>query len=158
MRNKANSVVPIALLVIIVIVVASSVQTYRVSDGGDATLLSNANEAYLFLDVKRLGYRLSYLEYLGEMIREPFGVVRSPDDTRSFTVVLRITPSEVQRFETGDFDFFTPVYGRIYANHDRVLWKWVETHFEEASPEEQQKIGGVKVLSRKDFTDVDGWS
>jgi hypothetical protein len=36
--------------------------------------------------------------------------------------------------------------------------KWVGTHFEEASPEEQRKVEIATSIPMRDFTDVNGWS
>lgn len=134
--------------------------TYRISSSCGADFLWNSDEAYLFLGCGRLGYRLSYLEYPIEVVRERLGVVRQVDDRRFSTIVLRITPAAVQTY-TADglsFDFYTPFEGAVFANHEGTLWKWSGTRFEQATPEDQRRFDGTHRLSAFDVSKVDGWS
>jgi hypothetical protein len=158
MLNKKTVVAALIIALATIALASASFEQYYVRAGSGGDLVWNADAAYLFLKVKSLGYRLTYLEYVGELIKEPFGVVLSPDDRGSLTTVLRITPTEVQRSVVGDFDFFTPRDQTIYASHDGTLWKWVETRFEPASPEEERKFEGIKSLSKEDFNGIHGWS
>jgi hypothetical protein len=114
----------------------------------------------VFLGCGHFGYRLSYLEYPLEALREYFGVARQLDDTRSSTIVLWVTPTAAQTHTAEDlkFDFYTPLEGTVFANHDGTLWKWSSTRFEQATAEEQEKFEGTGRLSAFDLTGARGWS
>jgi len=114
----------------------------------------------LFVHGDRRGYHVSYLGYLGELLKQHFGVIDSPDDENPFTSVIRITPAGTERYEVkGEYHYFTPFDHVLYTGHnDQTLWKWAGTHFEKASIEEQTRLNGIQGLSKKEFTDVNGWS
>lgn len=149
------------LTVALVVVFVSSVKTlYFTDDSAKATLLWNANEAYIFVNEGELGYRVSYLEYIGEFLKEYFMGTPQVNDKRFSVIVLHLTSASIQRNEIDniDFDLFTPIEGTIYANHEGALWKWSGTHFVRTSAEEQQRLGGFGTLSASNWTNVHGWS
>jgi hypothetical protein len=157
MQRPSNT----AILIVAIGLIASLsfLRTYRVISRSDAYLLWNANEAFLFIDVGHLGYRLTYLEFPLEIVAGYFGVVRDIDGRAASTIVVRITPQEVKTSTAKDTaDFYTPLEGSIFANHKGDLWKWSGTHFEQASVEEQRRYNGTSHLSALDFTSSDGWS
>ena len=161
MRDRRSlggaGVLSLALLLVIL----SFFRIYYIGGDGTCDLLWNQNEAYLFVHGTRLGYTPSYLGYVGEMAREYFGVVPSPDERHPFTTVVRVSPLGLQRYEASEIFYrVTPLEESLYVAHynDSELWKWVKTHFEKVSAEEQRKVGGTDRLSKVDFTAENGWS
>jgi hypothetical protein len=159
-RDKPALAGALVLGVALLLIFLSFSQIYYIGGSGDGDLLWNQNEAYLFVHGERRGYHVSYLGYVGELVKEYFGVIDSPNDVKPFTAITKITSSSIERYETvGTFDFYTPLGQNIYALHDQApLWKWVGTHFEEASAQDQQALGNAARLPKRDFTDVSGWS
>ena len=135
-------------------------QVYYIGGSGDGDLLWNTNAAYLLVHGERRGYHASYLGYVGELFKGHLGVADTPDDRTPFTLIIRITPSGIERYEEKhSFDFFTPLGQDLYAwGPGAVLWKWAGTHFEKANAEEQLKLGGTPHLPKNDLTDANGWS
>src|SRR5260370_9832454 len=160
MRNKPTIIGGGILFLAAALIAMSFFQTYYIGSSGDGDLLWNADEAYLLIHGERRGYRLSGLEYVAATLKGFFGVIDLANDRKLFTEVIKITPSAIQHHEVvGTFAFYTPRNQNIYALHGQaMLSKWVDTHFEEASPEEQQKVEIVASIPMRDFTDVNGWS
>ena len=123
-------------------------------------LVWNSNEAYLFFGCGTLGYRISYLAYPFELIKEHLGAAPQPDNTKLETIVIQIKPSAVIRYaqEEPSLDLFTPLAGTIFANHQGTLWKWSVSRFVEASREEEQKLQGTRSLTGLNLDDKNGWS
>ena len=116
-----------------------------------------------------------------------FAVVEVPSDRRAYLAVMRATASGVERHVLkldrvdrgpgSDPGRFTPLEGRIFAfcptviGHfmqngqkvgkdmdDGLCW-WAGDHFEKATQEEQQRLNGIKRLTKSDFeNDESGWS
>ncbi|MBZ5606808.1 MAG: hypothetical protein LAP38_01010 [Acidobacteriia bacterium] len=136
------------------------------------------------LYVSGLGYPwYKFKQYLGG-----FAAVELPDDQRVSLVVFRVTPIGVEhhmvRVDRGahggpgrDADKYTPLDDRIYAYCPEVigsfmqdghlvakdpndgLCRWTGDHFEKATEEERQRLGGVSRLTMGDFeNNEDGWS
>jgi hypothetical protein len=143
-------------------------QIHLVGDSAvNGVLLWNSEEAYLFVGWGRSGYHLTGFEYLLAYIPAFFRVPRTVDDNRFSTIVARITPSGVERYVTernqkdSPFLAYFPRGNTIYAyDGGEALWKWVGTHFEKLSPEEQQKVDvdAKAPSSKEDYTNVNGWS
>ena len=121
-------------------------------------MLWNATEAYLFIAVSRLGFRVSYLDYPLVILREYFHGVRPPDAERVSGIAIRVTQSAVEQ-HTGDLGlFYTPFDGQIYANCQGSLCRWTQNHFEHATDDEIRRFDGIDRLIAKDFDNVNGWS
>jgi len=159
-RDKPALAGALVLGVALLLICLSFSQIYYIGGSGDGDLLWNVKEAYLFVHGERRGYHVSYLGYLAELVKGYFGAIDPPDDERPFTIVIRITPSGIERHgEKDQFGYFTPVDDSIYAGrNDSNLWKWAGTHFEKAGIDEQKKVKGIEGLSKKNFTNVSGWS
>jgi hypothetical protein len=76
-----------------------------------------------------------------------------------------VTPSVTERYlaSVADSaakipDFFTPIGEFVYANCQGMLCKWVGDHFENATTEEQTRMGGINHLVPDIDTKLDGWS
>jgi hypothetical protein len=135
-------------------------RTYRVRLNGDADLVWNADQAYLFIGVTSWGYRLNYLQYVGDLLKERLGGVTSADDARHAVIVFRLTPEAIQRHNAADIslDFYTPFENNIYANRQGEMWTWAGDHFEKASPEKRAKFESSGRQLEPTFTNIDGWS
>ncbi len=158
-REKPSFAGGIALTLAIILILLFFFNIYYIETSGDADVLWNVNEVFLFAHGEHRGYHVSYMRYGVALAKSYFGVIDSPDDRSSFTTVIRITPTGAERHEAqGIFEYSTPRNGILYGAHDGDLWRFVGTHFEKASIEEKKNFNGIQGLSRKDFTDVDGWS
>lgn len=154
--NRNVAIVCLASLVALVALGSKQIRLLRDSASGD--LLSNHEEAYLFIGVASRGYRMNYFQYFGALLTEKLGSsFREPDDERRATVILHVTPEKVERYvlNDGDFDLYSSFHGAIYANHQGQVWKWSETHFEPVSQVEAQGFQDAHASSR---TNSDGWS
>lgn len=154
--NRNVAIVCLAGLVALVVLGSGQIRLLRDSASGD--LLSNREEAYLFIGVASRGYRMNYFQYLGALLTEKLGgSIREPDDEHRSTVVLHVTPEKVERYALSDgaFDLYSSFHGAIYANHQGQVWKWSETHFVPVSQVEAQSFQDAHASSR---TNSDGWS
>ncbi len=88
---------------------------------------------------------------------------RDADDNLSSLMVVRITPTTVERHVvdpgTGR-DLYTPFEDRIYANCPDIggLCRWAGDHFERATGEEQRKLDGINRLIQREIDNEKGWS
>jgi hypothetical protein len=155
----------IYLLALAVIVSASAfLHVFYISDGGDGTLFWRGDTAYLFLDLGRLGYRLTYLQYVGQSVKEVFGVGRGPSDERYSNVVFTINRGNVGHYVLDDMRLseFYVVDGSVLSGdlNTGALWKWNNNHFERATAQDQRDLTAAGAASRipgPDYDDVDGW-
>lgn len=136
---------------------SSFFQLHYEGSSGDGDLLWNQSRAYLFVRGEHRGYRISYLGYIGTLIKGYFGIVDEPDVRRPYTLVVMIDGTGVHRFEEAQtFERFTPVEQDIYARHDITLWRWTGTNFVQADEQEQRQVDTSHF--RNDFTNRNGWS
>lgn len=135
-------------------------QIYYLGCSGDADLLWKGNTAYLLVHGERRGYHTSYLGYSGQVIKGYFGAGSLPDDVAPYTLILRITPSGVQRYEENrSLSIFTPWGENLYAWHsDGRLLKWMGTRFDEASVEERKRFPTWPSIPPKSIDNAGGWS
>lgn len=166
MRKKLKLIVLVAVLAIGVGVLVTG-KMYFIRDDGGGDLIWNGSEAYLFMDVRRRGFQIGYLEYPIVILKELLYGVRGPDDQRTSVTVIHITASGVERHlvEASDEEqantpnFYTPFQGSIYANYHGSLCKWTGSKFETASAEEQSQLDGTNRLVATDIEkDAAGWS
>lgn len=141
----------------------ASLQVYYVSNGGNGTLFWNENTAYVFLNLDNLGYRLSYLQYIGQTLKEGLGVGREPSDKRYSSVVFTINSSNVNRHAFDDMrlsEYFV-IKGIVLSGDQNtgILWKWDEDHFERASSQDQHNLteAGASGMPAPEYDDLDGW-
>lgn len=160
-----KTVFAVVVCILGAVAILTSCQMYYARADNAGTLLWNTNEAYLFMSVARRGYHCTYLRYPLMIFEEYFYAPPSPNDQHVSLTVIRITPSSVDR-KVVDFGhdsanvpmFYTPLGENIYAHCPGILCRWTGTHFEAATPEEEQKLGGDNFPSPADFTDLKGWS
>jgi hypothetical protein len=168
MRKKTNAVISTLVVLLAVILAASVLKVYLLREDSGGDVLWNANEAYLFIGVAYRGGHMSYLGYPWMILRESVGGVTGFNNESRSVTVIHITPSglekhviEVAAAPPGSWPGeYTPFEGQIYANYPEIggLSRWAGDHFEPATAEEQQRLGGISRLSAVDFTNVDGWS
>ena len=165
MRNKTLTTVGIVLLAILALCFSTEIYYLRESTGGD--LWWHQDEAYLFLGSGADGHHLRVAAYPWETLKEHLYAPAFPDDRRFAVTVIRITDSAIERHNV-DFgreagngaDFLTPFGEDFYAMcTGMILCKWVGSHFDPATVEEQHKFGGVDHLLRGEIGDnsVNGW-
>lgn len=154
----------VCLLVLAVIVCGSAfLHVFYISDGGTGTLLWNGDTAYLFLDIGSFGYRLTYLQYMRQTVKELLGVGREPSDKRYSNIVFTINHGNVLRYVLNDtrFSGYYVITGNILSGdlNTGILWKWNENHFERATAEDQRNLtqAGVSGMPGPNYDDVDGW-
>ena len=171
-KKKLAIVLSIILTLFLIAIVAlgtiASSEVYFLREGSGGTLFWRTDEAYLFMDGTRRGYRFGYLEYpwiaLGEYLNAP----PFPNDLRIADIVIRVTPSVVERHVV-DFGqqhgrsprSITPFDDGFYAQCPGVvLCKWTGTSFEPATQEEQRTHDGTKRLFDGDTSNgtINGWS
>jgi len=129
-------------------------------EGGGGYILWKGDEAYLFMDDRPLGYRVSMLGYLLEPLREYFNAPVPSDDDKWHLAIIRITPAGVERHDQEPeigIAGFTPIFGDIYAHCPGGICKWTGSRFQLISEQEEQRIGGEGAL-KGEFTAVNGWS
>lgn len=167
MRKKV--LIVIAVVLTLSVSALASLKIYLIHDAAGGTLFWNKDEAILFLDVVNRGHRSTYLRLLVEIPEEILGGVLSTDDEHSSVIVLRLTSDTMHRYtqENIHLGSYQRVGENIYSRNlnDGVLWKWSETHLEQASTEEQSSLETPqrtvetgKYLSGNDFDGIDGWS
>lgn len=149
-------------LVVLAILAFLFPELHFVDDAADGVLLWNSQEAYFFVGLSRDGYQLTAIHGLVALIPAFFGAPRTRDDTRSFTIVFRVTPNGVEKYVVPDVGFraYIPNGETIYAWDGGPLWKWAGTHFEKVDRAEPRRflLDESALFSKKDSTDANGWS
>lgn len=166
-RKKIKSIIVLVALAAS-LTLAGSLHVYYLTDFNGGTLFWKGEEAYLFLGTGHLGYRISYLKYPFVVIGQYFYVPAYTDDVSDSSVVIRITPSTVERHAV-DYGygwdihvpaFLTPFDDGIYAMcQGAILCKWTGNAFEPATEEERHRLDGINRLIRADMNNqaVNGW-
>jgi hypothetical protein len=161
-KNKRIVQVTALCLVVLTILAFLFLELHFVDDAADGVLLWNSQEAYLFVGLSRDGYHLTAIHCLVALIPAFFGVPRARDDTRSFTIVFRVTPAGVEKHVVPDVGFraYIPNGETIYAWDGGPLSRWAGTYFEKVDPDEPRRflLDENALFSKKDFTDANGWS
>jgi hypothetical protein len=149
----------VTIVLIACVIVSAFLHVYYIRDGASGDLLSNGEEAYLFLSVGTRGYRLSYLQSPIEYLRAYFRTGVSASEEHFSVFAIRITSDDIQRYEPQPLSLgaIDPVDSNIYARSNGALVKWSGAQFEPASTEELRRFQ-LRHISGPDFTNVDGWS
>jgi hypothetical protein len=164
MPNRKLTVGTIIVGLVLVLAAALNAHIVRVDAGGNA--LWNTNEAYFFIATDAKGSHMKWITFPFEVLREALGDIESPRDRRRQLFVVRITSTgNVDRHVLdllGDAGpaMYTPIEGRIWAIYPALggLCWWRDDHFEPASNQESEKVGGFGSLSTNSYRDKDGWS
>ena len=162
--EKGQKLAVIAAVFLIAATVLGFGKIYAIRDDCGGDLLWNADEAYVFMNVARRGFRISYVEYPWVILKELLNGVRGPDDERTSVAVVHITASGVEHHvvemldeePANTPDFYTPRDAYIYANYHGSLYKWTGNKFEAATEEEQRRLDGTNQLDEKHMEK--GWS
>jgi hypothetical protein len=143
---------------------------YLVRDGiENSVLLWDSEEAYLFANWSRVGYHFTCFEYLVGYIPALFGVNHSYDDIRSSTLVIRITPTGVDRYVAerdpenpkGDpvgFLAYFPMGDCLFGFDGRDPWKCDRTRYTGQNPNDPVRATGYIQAQQRDFQAINGWS
>jgi hypothetical protein len=149
----------------ILVVVAAACRLYYVDEESGAWLLWNNKEAYCFNTVARRGYWQSYLGYPWALLMAYLGAPGLPVEDRWSLDVVRVTSASVEhhtlQLEGGGASprRYTVIGGSIYAECQSSLCRWAGDHFENATPEERQRLGDTSHLDKdEDIERENGWS
>jgi hypothetical protein len=166
MRTRRKlSVLAALLLTASAVLVFGKIRVVRDDSGG--TLLWNSTQAYLFMDVHRRGFHITYLEYPWVILKESLYGVREPDNQRTSVVVIHLTASAIEKHVVEMAEehpgntpvLYTPFDDFIYANCGGYLCKWNGNKFETATEDERHRLDGTNGLVAKDIDQgVGGWS
>jgi hypothetical protein len=166
MRAKNKTFIWILIVLLLAAAIIVWPRVYLTLDGAHGTILWNANEAYLFIDIRRIGHEMSVVRFPLFWIASRLGVVSEANDESGRLVVIRVSGSEVNQHEQGisyrppgaEPGQYTPRQGRIYANYPALggLCFWSGDHFEPAPAEQRRGFNGINGLTQKDF-DL-GWA
>jgi hypothetical protein len=158
----------ICFAAIAILTVSAILHVYYLVDSSGAAVFSRGEEAYLFLDSGHEGYRVSYLAFPFAILREYFNAPVTRTDYGGCSLVIRVTPSNAERFLThcGDPDlqyvaFVTPFEDGFYAHcRGSIVCKWTESGFVPATQEETRRVGGLSGLVKGDMNNqnVNGWN
>jgi len=159
----------VVIMAAVIVSTLASLRTYHVREGATGTLLWNSHEAYLFVNTFQYGYNLSYLGYLGEVVKGifPFGAT-SPEKKHFRMIVVHISAEANDRNLIDNFHVGSPPFGvgqNVYAadlNAETGPLKWSGTHFEPMTPEEQSQVSdahnGGGIPTSPSYDNIGGWS
>jgi hypothetical protein len=166
LRSVAKPALITAILAVVGVVAARST-VYLILDGADGTALWSAKEAYVFVDTRHIGHRVSYLRFPWFLVENYLGGIEDPDDDLDSLAVIRVSTSGVERHVV-TFDGrtpgshptdYTPRKGHIYLGYLALggLSFWAGDHLEAATQEERKSFyaEGGRALTEKDFDS--GW-
>jgi len=167
MRSRKK--LPVALAVIAAFsacaIYADVFHIYTLRDDNGGTILWNSTEAYLFMSEVQRGYRQSWPAYGVAALFEWFNAPSPPSDQHILLTVIHVTPTALERHvvnvEGGTANvpaFLTPIEGDIYANCGGILCRWAGDRFENASEDEERRIGGIYKLAGDVDQSINGWS
>jgi hypothetical protein len=157
----------VAAILVVAAVLAATSHVYLNLESGGGTVLWNAQEAYFFVGIDRIGHRINGLRFPWFLVKNYLGAIEDPDDRIESSDVVRVTPSGVEHhsFTISDpekgADMLTPLEDRIYANCPALggLCVWAGDQFEPATPEERRRLEGINHLTSKAIVNGEGgWS
>lgn len=161
-------VLTLFLIAVVALGTIASSKVYFLREGSGGTLYSKGDEAYLFMNGSRRGYHFTYLEFPWMALKQVLNAPPFPDDRRVSDIVIRVTPSAVDRQivdfgeETGGVpNSITPFDDGFYARCPGViLCKWTGKSFEPATEEEQRRHDGTNRLDQghTNSETINGWS
>jgi hypothetical protein len=115
------------------------------------------------------GYRVNLVRFPWVEIKSHLGAAEAPDDLLEFLDSIRVTPLGVQQHAVKIKDggigsgpaMYTPLEDRIYVNYPALggLCSWQGDRFAPATPEERQRLDGIRHLTNQDIEHgPNGWS
>lgn len=150
----------VGVIVAAAIVLLGTVKTYRVrNEYGNAQLIWNDREAYLFITADRLGWSGSY-GWLGvETFANIFKAFTAWQKRDSTLNVVHVTLDSVTEY-TVEHAPPTPYWvfrGSIYQTYHQSLSRWTGSRFEPAAVDEKRAFE-ASPDKRLSFANQDGWS
>jgi hypothetical protein len=160
---------PIALTLFATVALAAPCRVYTIIDGAEGNVLWHSSEAFFFVGIRHIGHNVSCFRFPWFFAKGFLGGVEDPDNDMGELIVLRITSSgSVRHVQRIAYEppgaapgMYTPLDGRIYANYPALggLCWWAGDHFEKATAEERQRLGGISHLTNRVIEQSkDGWS
>jgi hypothetical protein len=148
-------------LLVLIVILGAIFHVYYIRDTGNGTLYWNGDTAYLFLNLGSVGYRVTYLQFIGESILAIFQWVPHPSDKRFSSVVFTITSDDLRRSVNDDAPLgeYDIANGNIYARNldTGKLWKWNYYQFELATGEDERTLSNRPDSPGSDYDDFAGW-
>jgi|SRR5271157_5922019 len=144
---------------VLIVGLAAILHLYFIEEDSGALLLWNKDKAYLIMHVGGLGYRMSYLRYVPELIMERLYYVPPPDAKNEYAVIFEITPETFHRFDFQNEDLrCVDAMGQfIYCGSEkRGFVKWTGSKFEPASPEKPHEL--MRANLPFNYDNIHGWS
>jgi len=148
-------------LLVLIVILGAIFHVYYIRDAGTGTLYWNGNTAYLFLNLGSVGYRVTYLLFIGESILAIFQWVPQPSDKRFLSVVFTITSDNFRRsviddVHLGECDIAN---GNVYTRNldTGKVWKWNGEQFELATAEDERALSERPDSRGPDYDGFAGW-
>jgi hypothetical protein len=170
---KRSLIILAVVIVLLVLLTYPKVYVVRGAMNG-GTIFWNANQALIWVSERSDGLHAGYIRYELDPFFTALGLVRQPSDQHcSKTVLIRITDTDVQTFDTDLYrypeerycDFTLQLFkGQFYAVAWPKFWKWSGNQFIRSTPQEYgayataAAAGELESQSSWKFDNVDGWS
>jgi hypothetical protein len=155
-----RTTVMVLLVLAAAIGAASVAKTYWVERGvGEAQLLWTADQGYLLVGTRDMGWRFSYLRFLGEVALAVVGTGTGPQDSKPVLMIFNITSTRVERYVLQDTEWSTAF--SVFESRLRIgrRWQFTGRQFERTTPEEERRLAQVMPRDQcGDYSDVGGWS
>ncbi len=154
---------PVIVLLVLAFIVGvfARLHVYYIRDAGNGTLYWNRDTAYLFLNLGSIGYRVTYLQFIGNSILAVFQGVPQPSDKRFSSIVFTITSDNLRRYVIDDVPFgeYDITNGSVYTRNldTEKLWKWDYDHFELATGEDERTLAKRLDTPGPDYDDFAEW-
>ena len=158
-------------VLVVCVVLSVGLRAYLIRTDAASDALWNSREAYFFVHRERFGWHVKWIGYPLMAAGERFGHIEPADDWRGTIYVVRITSSGMERhvLELTDRrpgsgpNMLTPIGDRIWTNFPALggLCWWATDHFERATQEESQRLGGIDHLynlNNRAYRNEGGWS
>ena len=168
MRRTVPATILIALIAAAILGLALTINSYAVGewDSGTDVLWSDPEEVYVLANVKRLGWRFSYLRLAWEVLRTAVsGIQPAPTHSADRLLILHVTPDGIERYVVEDLRplDWTVRDDTLYGWESGRWIRWTGSRFETAEKtvssslsERRRAVAGTDASF--EFRDLGGWS
>jgi hypothetical protein len=153
-------------IIALALVTSASVNLYYIHDSGTGNVLWRPDGAFVFVNTVQRGFHTSVLGYPLAAAKEYFSMPASDDDLHLFVAVITVTKAGAEAHlvpvtgsNPGDAPaLYTPIADQIFANCGGKLCQWDHSTFEEATEDEQHRLGGTDHLIADRDAQLNEWS
>jgi hypothetical protein len=128
----------------------------------DAEIVWDRQEAYVFINASRLGWRSNYMAWLRRQVVWHANGIVLPDTRRDSVVVIHITGEGVTNVELPDIVVSTVgvIDGALYATDAHAIRRWVGNRFEAVGDKDNAIRNAIIRCASEDCRTADegGWS